>query len=309
MTLKANRIFIDFTYFCSVSTEDNDQYIRQEISNPNYYRQFACDDSLITLYNCPLKTRFQDVWCHHNYFVYIVEGVKKWHTAHGVFDLTPNSCVFVRKGAAIVEQLSDDKVCLMMFFVPDDFISDVLKSRTSPIYKPGESYNPVMRIDNDSNVEAFFGSMMRYFEVGREPDGSLLELKFRELILTVAGNTSNREMLSFFSALLHEPQAVSLQRIMENNCCFNLKLEEFAQLANRSLSAFKRDFQKQFNTTPGKWLMEKRLDHAMNLLANADKTVSETAFESGFESPAHFSRAFRSRFGTTPLSVKKPVVF
>ncbi|MBC7851138.1 MAG: helix-turn-helix transcriptional regulator [Chitinophagaceae bacterium] len=125
------------------------------------------------------------------------------------------------------------------------------------------------------------------------------------MILTIADNPQNHELLSYFFSLLTEPQSVSLQRVMEDNFCFNLKLEEFAQLSNRSLSAFKRDFQKQFNTTPGKWLLEKRLDNAMHLLSNMNKTVGETAFENGFENPSHFSRAFKSRFNIPPTAVKQ----
>jgi transcriptional regulator GlxA family with amidase domain len=83
-----------------------------------------------------------------------------------------------------------------------------------------------------------------------------------------------------------------------------LGLEEFARLCNRSLSSFKRDFQKQFGMSPGKWLLEKRLDHAHNLLNNTDKTVTEAAFETGFESRPHFSRAFRERFGISPRNSK-----
>lgn len=164
-----------------------------------------------------------------------------------------------------------------------------------------------MAIQRNETLDAFFHSMMPYFGNAKEPDPALLELKFRELILSIADNPANKEMLSYFCSLLHEPQAVSLQRIMEDNYCYNLKLEEYAQLSNRSLSAFKRDFQKQFDTTPGKWLLEKRLNHAMNLLSNAGKTVSEAAFESGFESPSHFSRSFRQHFGMPPTAVKQQV--
>ncbi|RZJ99673.1 MAG: AraC family transcriptional regulator, partial [Flavobacterium sp.] len=32
--------------------------------------------------------------------------------------------------------------------------------------------------------------------------------------------------------------------------------------------------------------------------------VSEAAFESGFESPAHFSRAFKEKFSISPRDVK-----
>jgi AraC-like DNA-binding protein len=81
-------------------------------------------------------------------------------------------------------------------------------------------------------------------------------------------------------------------------------MDEFAKITSRSLSAFKRDFERVYKTTPGKWLMEKRLNHAMHLLTNIGKTVSEAAFESGFESPSHFSRSFRQRFGYSPVSVR-----
>lgn len=273
-------------------------------NSPIYHRQFSCGDNLITLYNCPLKSKFVDAWCDSNYIVYVIEGRKIWHTAHGSYDLTEGDCMFVRKGASIVEQFFDTPFCLVMFFTPDEFICDVLKSKTTPIYNPDRKYEPVISIDNNAGVRAFFQSMMLHFE-GHEPDQSLLELKFRELILTIAGNPNNAELLSYFHSLLLEPQSVSLQKVMDSNYCFNLKLEQYAQLSNRSLSAFKRDFQKQFNTTPGKWLTEKRLHHAKHLLANTTKTVSEAAFESGFENPSHFSRTFRQHFGTRPASIKQ----
>jgi AraC-like DNA-binding protein len=278
----------------------------KKINDPNSYRQFKGGDSLITLYNCSLKSRFQDIWSQHNYIVYVIEGKKTWHTAHGTYELDKGSCVFVRKGASIVEQFFDSTFCLLMFFLPDNFIYEVLKSKTIPIiYKSGKKYAPVIPLESDAPVNAFFQSMMLLFESGREPDQSLIEVKFRELILTLAGNSYNCELLSFFCSLLHEPQAVSLQKLMEDNYYFNLKLEEFARLSNRSLSAFKRDFQKQFKNTPGKWLLEKRLNHAMNLLTNTEKTVSEAAFESGFENLSHFSRAFHDHFGMTPRSQKR----
>jgi AraC-like DNA-binding protein len=150
--------------------------------------------------------------------------------------------------------------------------------------------------------------MMAYFENSSEPDEKLLELKFRELILTIADNPANSELRSFFSTLLQAPQTVNLSRIMEDNFSFNLTLSEFATMTSRSLSAFKRDFEKHFNTTPGKWLMEKRLKHARHLLVNCGKTVSEAAFESGFEDPSHFSRAFRKQFGSSPANVKQQIV-
>jgi AraC-like DNA-binding protein len=43
---------------------------------------------------------------------------------------------------------------------------------------------------------------------------------------------------------------------------FNMSLEKLGYLTGRSLSTFNRDFKKLFNTTPQKWLTDKRLELA-----------------------------------------------
>lgn len=285
-------------------------FIESVLKYPDYSRQFNCGESLITVFNCPLearlmKNRFTDLWSQNNYVFYVIDGRKVWHTAHGTYDLQKGSCVFVQKGASIIEQFFDIGFCLVLFFIPDEFICETLKSRAVPIRKMEKDYSTIMHLNTSETLKTFFLSMSSYFASTQEPDKGLLELKFRELILTLADDPQNAELLSYFCSLMHEPQTVSLQRIMEDNYCFNLTLEQYAQLCNRSLSAFKRDFQKVMRTSPGKWLLEKRLTHALQLLGNKDKNVNEIAFESGFENASHFTRSFKARYQATPSVIRK----
>jgi AraC family transcriptional regulator, exoenzyme S synthesis regulatory protein ExsA len=285
-------------------------FIESVLKYPDFSRQFTCGNSLITAFNCPLEARlmqnrFTDLWSGNNYIFYVIDGRKIWHTAQASYDLQKGSCVFVQKGASIIEQFFDIGFCLVLFFIPDDFICNTLKTKSVPINVTEKKYGPVMLLNSSGSLESFFLSMSAYFASTKEPDPSLLELKFRELILTLADDQGNTELLSYFCSLLHEPQSVTLQRVMEDNYCFNLKLEQYAELSNRSLSAFKRDFEKLFQTTPGKWLQEKRLHHALHLVSNMKKTVGEAAFESGFENASHFSRSFKQRFGMSPTAVKQ----
>jgi AraC-like DNA-binding protein len=276
-------------------------------ANASYYRQFTCRESLITSISCSYKVKYEDFWSHYNYIVYVMEGRRIWHTGQGSYELKKGSCVLVKKGACIVEHFVDSTFCVEVFFIPDEFIQEVLKSKSVPLHKATDCHDPVIPIESSEPVQSFFQSMLSHFDSAREPDPALLELKFRELILTIADNPSNTELLSYFCSLLKGSQSVSLQRVMEDNFRFNLGLEEFARLSARSLSAFKRDFLRFYQTTPGKWLIEKRLNHALHLLTNLDKPVADAAFESGFESAAHFSRAFRQRFGQSPLAMKQGV--
>lgn len=279
------------------------------LQHPRYYRQFNCSDSLITVFNCPLearlmKSKFASLWSQYNYLFYVIEGRKIWHTADKAYDIGKDTCVFVRKGAWIFENFLEQGFCVVLFFIPDEFIYNTLKSRVKPLSKEFSQYQPVMVLDSSDTLAAFFLSVSYYFAGTQEPDRSLLELKFKELILMIADNPKNGELLSYFSSLMNEPQHLSLQRVMDDNYRFNLKLEQFAQLSNRSLATFKRDFQKIYDTTPGKWLLEKRLDLAMRLLMDKGNTISEASFGSGFESVSHFSRSFKHRFGMSPSSVK-----
>ena len=99
--------------------------------------------------------------------------------------------------------------------------------------------------------------------------------------------------------------APPLPQIMEANFCYNLGLEDFAKLSHRSLSTFKRDFQKHFNQSPGKWLLQKRLDYSAVLLKNPALNVSQVALDCGFQDLSHFSRAFKEKFGVSPANYRR----
>jgi AraC family transcriptional regulator, exoenzyme S synthesis regulatory protein ExsA len=62
-----------------------------------------------------------------------------------------------------------------------------------------------------------------------------------------------------------------LPEIMEANYTFNLSIAEFARISQRSHASFKRDFISCYKTTPGKWLVQKRLEYAKHLLESSSK--------------------------------------
>jgi len=60
-----------------------------------------------------------------------------------------------------------------------------------------------------------------------------------------------------------------------------------------------------FGVPPIKLLSELRLVHAVRALKKRDTTVSEIAYNSGFNSPTYFTRVFRNRFDVLPTSIAK----
>jgi AraC-like DNA-binding protein len=55
--------------------------------------------------------------------------------------------------------------------------------------------------------------------------------------------------------------------------------------------------------TFGRWLLDARLDASSNALRNPQQhacSISEIAYNSGFNDLSHFNKSFRTRFGASP---------
>lgn len=274
--------------------------------NPSFYRQLAVDKQLVTEFSCPIDTEKEDMWTNQSYFVYVLEGKKIWHIPGKAFELTQGQCLFVKKGAHIIEQVFDATFCLIVFFVSDDFITHTLRDHQpgKPVSTQSGNIPAVAYIDADNSLHAFFNSIATYFMDHQEVNKSLLELKFRELILNVAGNPRNETVTSYFHSLVANNAGETMRKTMEENFQYNLRIEDYARICGRSLSAFKRDFETHFSTTPGKWLLTRRLQHARILIHTSEKSISEIAFESGFENTSHFSRTFKQYYGYPPTGLR-----
>jgi len=101
------------------------------------------------------------------------------------------------------------------------------------------------------------------------------------------------------------PGKINLKAFMEKSFRFNLSLSRFAYLTGRSISAFKRDFEKEFTKTPAKWLQQRRLDEAYYLLKEKNLKTTEVYTEVGFEDLSHFSFIFKKHFGINPSHINQ----
>jgi AraC-like DNA-binding protein len=151
---------------------------------------------------------------------------------------------------------------------------------------------------------AYYESVIPYFFSSVKPPDYLLELKFKELLYNIIGNPANTD-LNIYLNTLNSSQANNIRPVIEANYCYNLTLSEYAQLCNRSLSSFKRDFYSLYGESPARWLLVKRLAHSIELLCNSNTPIVDISFKSGFESSTHFSHVFKKHFGISPLSYRQ----
>jgi AraC-like DNA-binding protein len=82
-------------------------------------------------------------------------------------------------------------------------------------------------------------------------------------------------------------------------------LSEVARRIGLNEFKLKRGFKALFGRTLFSYLTEQRLELALRLLLDTDKTAAEVGFELGYRTPQHFNEAFKRHFGVTPKSVRK----
>lgn len=79
-----------------------------------------------------------------------------------------------------------------------------------------------------------------------------------------------------------------------------LDVPVLAREALMSVGHFQRQFKEAFGETPYSWLMTRRIERAMTLFRNTDKSVTEVCMEVGATSLGSFSSRFSELVGETP---------
>nr|WP_241017316.1 GlxA family transcriptional regulator [Paraburkholderia sp. Ac-20342] len=95
-------------------------------------------------------------------------------------------------------------------------------------------------------------------------------------------------------------ELVEVVRLMEANIKEPLSLEELARLVRLSQRHLQRMFKAYLNVSPTHYYLTLRLKRARELLRTTDASIARVTSVCGFNSPCHFSKAYRVQFGHAP---------
>ena len=249
------------------------------------------------------------IWTQTDHLVHVLSGKSTWKTSSGICCAKAGESLFFKKGAYITPPHFEEQPCIELFFIPDSFVKETvfeLAADLPAISHPLLWQELTIPVNNDLGLTAFFEAMTIYFADREKPPEALLKLKLKELLASILVGKNNPDLSTYLRSI-SASDAPAIPVIMENNFQHNLSIDEFARMCNRSVSSFKRDFQKHYATSPGKWLLERRLQHSATLLQSTGMSVTEIAFHCGFEDLSHFSRAFKEKYGRSPSLHRKDI--
>src|SRR5439155_5299177 len=83
-----------------------------------------------------------------------------------------------------------------------------------------------------------------------------------------------------------------------------LDVPALAEIACVSEAHFIRSFRATFGETPHRYLQRRRVERAMFLLRETDRSITDVSFDVGFTSLGTFSRTFHEIVGESPRTYR-----
>ncbi|GGG44811.1 helix-turn-helix domain-containing protein [Bizionia arctica] len=237
-----------------------------------------------------------------NMFSFLQVGKKQVHFAGTSVAVNKDQSLLLKKGNWLWTELLDAEAIYYckLFFFSEKKLTDFLSKYTNNV-KPYIEEVPYFVIENDEYIAAFIASLSSNTFKNHSYSDALIVLKFEEIMLYLLNKYGNK--FEYYLHSLISKEVSPFKNTVESNVHSNLKLEEIAFLCNMSLSTFKRHFTNEYNEPPGKWLQDKRLQKAKELLQGGDLKASDIYLDIGYNNLSNFSVAFKNKFGISPTDI------
>jgi AraC-like DNA-binding protein len=89
-------------------------------------------------------------------------------------------------------------------------------------------------------------------------------------------------------------------RRIEGDLASNLTVEELAKEAGTNINKLQEGFKYVFDLTVNKYIQNKKLEAAKEMLMNSEKNISEIVGAIGLNNRSYFSKAFKEKYGVNP---------
>ncbi len=263
--------------------------------------------SMAVLLRRDFETEKSQIVLNQNVITFGLKGYKHFHSSIEDLILHQGEAMFLKKGLLLTTEkvLKEGLYEAIVFFLDDQILSDFFDQHKQHFHKSGTESESLtyFKVQTDKVLEHYIQSLLPFFEDQELLSPPLFNIKIHELLLYLL--TRNETGFKHFLEMINLQVNLGIKQFMEKNFKRNLTVEDFAHLFGTSLSSFKREFERAFETTPASWIKSRRLQESQTLLLHSDFNVSQVAYEVGFENSSHFVQSFRKAYGTTPMKFKQ----
>ncbi len=254
-------------------------------------------------------------WHYHDHFEisFITKGAGKRIVADSIVNFYPGDLVFIGRKLPHVwiadkdYQFTPDRILEMVFL---QFTKDVLFSQLLSL--PEFKYIEKALVLSERGIQIVGQTLNEVSEVMLQlPYLEKLErmLQFFRMMHIIGKSDTNIPLASEdYIKKRFEPANKKISLIHEYllvNYRNEVHLATLASLVNMVEGSLCRFFKERVGCTPFEYLNRIKVDFACKFLMDENLSITEVAFESGFNNLSHFNKQFKRNTGMTPSGYKK----
>lgn len=218
------------------------------------------------------------------------------------FTLRANQIYFIN-GFKIEKQLCEQS--FKISWVHFSYHSIILKQFAGGLPVVSKISNANFPNFNAENVFADFFNID--FKKKKELNGEKFAnfLKIQSLISLISSELLKNNETTILKEFGDENRIYPAIDYINKNYKQSISLKKLSETCFMSENYFHHLFTKTFNITPNNYILQIRMNEALQLLTNSNLRISEVAVEIGFTDSAYFSRVFSKYYGMSPLRYRK----
>jgi len=274
------------------------------------------DDFPVSIYKtCINKNVYGYVplhWHEELQLILVVKGRAKFTVDGDVHIIEKGDGLFINARFLHSSRLINNESCT---YICIDFLSEVIDYEQSLIFskyiKPivNDRRLKAVKLERTNKWQSNVLTEMLKIEHVFSTEDLIAELLIKKSLLDIWVNLfSNLDFNNEFDFEFNnsiDMQAEAIINYIHANYVENMSLNDLASISNLSRSECSRVFKRNIGVTPFEYLNRYRLTQSMHLIRKSKKTITEVAYEVGFNSTSYFISSFKRLTGLTPLQFRK----
>ena len=160
-------------------------------------------------------------------------------------------------------------------------------------------------LQNDPEISSLTDKLIRLFRENNAFRPFFIKNTLRELIVRLSQTQVRTGLLGQTGEYINTNRLAYVVSYIRENLTRTLSVDELSDKACLSKSHFFRLFKSELGVSPAQFILSERISRAKDILSNPAKSITDACYESGFNSPTHFSNAFRAIQHVSPRQFKR----
>lgn len=240
----------------------------------------------------------------------VLNGAKHTRVGDEVYQLAAGRALIVSHHLPVTSQVIDASPDSPYLAIVLKLDVPTLHSLAKRIDKIGFENDGATSFAVDGVTEDLVQSIHRYLATA--DDAAAAEIigpaQFQELHFRLLKSSQGGMLRELIAQTSHASKIARAIDIINANFSKPLSMAVLAAQAGMSESAFYQHFKSVTRMTPLQYQKQMRMHEAQRILTSGVATVTEVAFQVGYESLSQFSREYSRKFGVPPKAMKQAAI-